>query len=166
MFELKGESFVNKIGIKIETTYFEGNPLENLEGVKIGGVRGWCFCDGKFVVVGRPGHWGTPGGAIEKDETIDQALNRETKEEANMKIINRVLIGYQDFYTPTYTSRQIIYFCEVEPIGEFISDPDGDVTEVKLIDPRDYKEYFDWGKISDYVMQKSLQILSKNDEKV
>jgi hypothetical protein len=43
MFELKGESFVNKIGIKIGTTYFEGNPLENLEGVKIGGVRGWCF---------------------------------------------------------------------------------------------------------------------------
>ena len=32
------------------------------------------------------------------------------------------------------------------------SDPDGDVTEVKLIDPKDYKIYFDWGIVGDRLM--------------
>ncbi|MFZ2522892.1 MAG: NUDIX hydrolase [Minisyncoccia bacterium] len=160
-FELKGESFINKIGIKIETTYFEANPLENLEGIKLGGARGWCFSGGKFVVVRSGDHWGTPGGEIEKGETMDQALEREVMEEASMRIVRKELIGYQDFYTPTYTSRQVIFFCEVEPLDKFTHDPDEDITEVKLIDPKDYKEYFDWGIIADHVMKKSLEILSQ-----
>jgi hypothetical protein len=46
----------------------------------------------------------------------------------------------------------------VEPIGEFKSDPDGDVTEIKLINPSDYKEYFDWGVIGDRIMEQALEI--------
>lgn len=160
-FKIVGEPFVNKIGKEIKTTFFEGNPLENLEGIKLGGARGWCFSDGKFVVVKSGDHWGTPGGEIEQNETMDEALAREVLEEANMRIVRKELLGYQDFYTPTYTSRQVLFFCEVEPIENFVSDPDDDITEVKLIDPKDHKQYFDWGVIADHLMKKSLEKLQK-----
>lgn len=161
-FEIKGLSFVNKFNEVINTTYFEGDPLENLEGVLLGGVRGYCFYKDKFVLVNSNNdHWGPPGGGMEKGENFDQALRREVLEESNMKILNYEMIGYQDFYTPRYVSRQTLFYCEVEPVGDFDSDPDGDITEIKLIDPKDYKQYFDWGEIGDYVMKRAVEINNK-----
>ena len=49
-------------------------------------------------------------------------------------------------------------FCLVKPIGEFISDPAGSVIEIRMIDPKDYKKYFDWGKIGDRIMEKAMKI--------
>src|SRR3989344_2628502 len=48
-----------------------------------------------------------------------------------------------------------------EPYGEFISDPAGSITEIKLIDPKDYKQYFDWGKIGDRILERALEMLNK-----
>ena len=45
-----------------------------------------------------------------------------------------------------------------------IYDPDGDITELKLIDPADYKKYFDWGKIGDHIMQRALDWDNKTAE--
>lgn len=47
----------------------------------------------------------------------------------------------------------------VEPIGKLQKDPAGSVTEIKLIDPKDYKKYFDWGKIGDRIMERALNHL-------
>ena len=61
-----------------------------------------------------------------------------------MKVIKQVPIGYQEVTNPDeIVDYQLRSFCLVEPIGEFISDPAGSVTEIKLIDPKDYKKYFD-----------------------
>jgi ADP-ribose pyrophosphatase YjhB (NUDIX family) len=83
---------------------------------------------------------------------------REVEEETNMKVISQKLIGYQDIYENDRVVRQTRSVCIVEPIGEFKSDPDGDVTEIKLINPSDYKEYFDWGVIGDRIMEQALEI--------
>jgi len=48
----------------------------------------------------------------------------------------------------------------VEPLGEFDSDPDGDITEIKLIDPEECKQYFDWGIIGDRTKVRALEIKS------
>ena len=48
------------------------------------------------------------------------------------------------------------YCAIVEPIGKFEKDPAGSVTEIKLIDPKDYKRYFDWGEIGDRIINRAL----------
>src|SRR3990167_7338674 len=65
---------------------------------------------------------------------------------------------FQDIYEPDRIIRQVRSFCIVEPIGNFAADPDGDVTEIKLIDPKDYKQYFDWGKIGERVMSRAMEL--------
>ena len=75
-----------------------------------------------------------------------------------MRVLSQRLLGFQDIYNPEGMITQTRSVCLVEPIGEFKTDPDGDITEIKLIDPRDYKQYFDWGKIGDHLMQRALEI--------
>ena len=36
----------------------------------------------------------------------------------------------------------------------------GDVTEIKLIDPKDYKKYFDWSSVGDRLMEQALLLKS------
>ena len=60
--------------------------------------------------------------------------------------------------------RQVRMFCIVEPYGDFVSDPDGDVTEIKLIDPKDYKQYFDWGEIGDRIVERAVEMKKEYDQ--
>ena len=109
--------------------------------------------------------WILPGGGIEPGETPAEAIVREVKEESNMKVLYEECIGYQDAWDATNPEGQVgrdaRYFCIVEPYGDFISDPDGDITEIKLIDPKDYKQYFDWGEVGERMMKRALEIKSK-----
>ena len=54
-------------------------------------------------------------------------------------------------------------FCIVEPYGDFVADPDGDITEIKLIDPWDYKKYFDWGIIGEHIMKRAMDMKKEKD---
>lgn len=75
-----------------------------------------------------------------------------------MKVLGQQIIGYQDIYEGDRVIRQTRSFCIVEPIGDFTADPDGDITKIELIDPEDYKKYFDWGQIGDRIMSKALEM--------
>lgn len=52
---------------------------------------------------------------------------------------------------------QLRVVARVRPFGEFIKDPAGSITEVKIIDPTTYKKYFDWGKIEDRIMERAYE---------
>ena len=39
-----------------------------------------------------------------------------------------------------------------------MSDPDGDVTEIKLIDPKDINQYFDCGKNGERQLERALML--------
>jgi len=153
-------TYTNRSGQVLDIIYYESNPLENLDGKILSSVHAYCFCGDKIVVVfcELKGHWTPPGGGIELGETYEQAVVREVLEETNMKVLYQELIGYQDIYEPDRTVRQTRSFCIVEPIGDFVVDPDGDITEIKLIDPKDYKKYFDWGKIGDRIMSRAMEL--------
>ena len=142
--------------------YYEGkDPNEGLEDKVLQGVHGLCFYKDKLVVVysERKNYWSLPGGGIEPGETYEEATVREVREETNMKILHQELIGFQDIYEPNRTIRQTRSFCIVEPYGSFERDPDdGEITEIKLIDPKDYKQYFNWGEIGDRIMQRALEL--------
>lgn len=151
-------------GKTYQAHWVEDEPLKNFPaGEKLDGIHSFCFCGDKMVVVlNKKGMWTPPGGYIEPEETYEDASIREIKEETNMKVLYQKCLGYQDVTgEDTKRVRQVRMFCIVEPYGDFISDPDGDVTEIKLIDPRDYKQYFDWSKIGDRIMEIALEILKK-----
>jgi|SRR3989344_7817437 len=152
-------TLTNRAGQVIKIIYKESNPLNDLEGKILQGVHAYCFCNGKLVVVyaDSKGYWTPPGGGIEAGESVAEAVAREVKEETNMKVLRQELIGYQDIYENGRIVRQTRSFCEVEPFGDFVSDPDGDITEIRLIDPADYKKYFDWGVIGDRVIEQAMK---------
>lgn len=161
-------TLTNKSGQILEVIYREDNPLNNLDGKVLQAVHAYCFYEDKMVIVyaESKGYWTPPGGGIESGESIEEAVIREVKEETNMKVLHQEFIGYQDIYQQDVCGndqivRQTRSFCKVEPFGDFVSDPDGDITEIKLIDPLDYKKYFNWGVIGDRVMERSLALMRK-----
>jgi len=78
-----------------------------------------------------------------------------------MKVLSYAPIGYREVHFEGKTFNQLRYVCTVEPFGDFHSDPDGSITEIKLIDPKDYKQYFDWGEIGDRIMERALELRHK-----
>ena len=142
-------------------TYHDGVPVVEADPGMIGRVHSFCFYNDKLVIVGHGNNeWTPPGGGIEKGETYEEASIREIKEESNMKVLHQECIGYQDIETPGQDriQRQFRMFAIVEPYGDFESDPDGDISEIKLIDPKDYREYIKWGEIGDWLMERALEM--------
>lgn len=144
-------------------TYRDLDTLQEINDKKIDGVHAYCFCGDKLVLVytERKGYWTPPGGGVEKGESVEEAIIREVKEETNMKVLKQKIIGYQEVSEPTRIHIQTRSVCIVESYGPFVSDPDGDITEIKLIDPKDYKKYFDWGEVGDYVIERALELLKE-----
>ena len=153
-------TLTNRDGEVFDVVYREDDPLKGLEGKVLQGVHGYCFYGDKMVLVyaEAKGYWTPPGGGIEEGESYEEATVREVLEETNMKVLAQYLIGYQDIYEPERIIRQTRSFCLVEPLGDFVSDPDGEITEIKLIDPSEYKQYFDWKEIGDRIMERALKM--------
>ena len=125
-------------------------------------VYGVCFY-GDEMVIGYGGNkkdWGLIGGTIEQGETFEQTLKREVREESNMEVLKSAPIGYQKMIDTRDGSYvyQLRYVCIVRPYGPFISDPDGGITEIRLINPKDSKKYFDWGKIGERIGDRALEL--------
>ena len=150
-------------GKEYKLVWQDCDSFEEIKDKDLQQSYGVCFYNQKLVIVSNNGKWGLTGGHIEKGETPEVALEREVIEESNMKVLKQVPIGYQEVIKPDGTSDfQLRSFCIVEPIGEFVSDPAGSVTEIKLIDPKDYKNYFDWGKVGDRIMERAMEIYNLN----
>lgn len=154
-------TLTNHAGNTFPVVYRDVDSLAELGERKVSSVHAFCFYKDKMVVVfsERKGYWTPPGGAVEVGESVEGAVAREVTEETNMRVLSQRLIGYQDVFESTKVVTQTRHFCIVEPIGKFEKDPDGDVTEIKLIDPADCKKYFDWKIVGDRIMERSLTLL-------
>ncbi len=152
-------SIDNKI---FDAHYVEDDPEKNLKGIVLHGVHCLCFYGDKMVIVKNgKGKWTPPGGAIESGESYLQASERETKEESNMKVLYQEYIGYQDVTWPENAVRQARTFAVVEPYGDFVSDPDGDIVEIKLIDPKEFNDYCGWGVIGERLVERAIELNNK-----
>jgi len=76
-------------------------------------VAGFIEKNNKFLLVQRPfnkkngGLWEFPGGKVEKDETLENAIKRELKEELginvlSMESIEKIEYDYGDFFIELY----------------------------------------------------------------
>ena len=148
----------------LDYVYYEGvDPMQDLDGKILQAVHGFCFYGDKLVVVyaNDKGYWTFPGGSIEPGETYQEAVIREVKEESNMKVLHQELIGFIDVYEENRVIRQTRSLCIVEPYGDFVSDPDFDITKIKLIDPKDYGQYVKWGEIGDIIVKRAVEMKEK-----
>lgn len=124
-------------------------------------VYGVCFCNNQLVIGfgGKKNGWGLIGGTIEPSETFEQTLKREIIEESNMEVIKWQPIGYQKITDKDGKIKiQLRAVCLVKKLGEFVSDPAGSIKEIKLIDPADYKKYFNWGEVGDHLISRALEL--------
>ena len=150
----------NKNGEELKVSYRDIDSVSELEGRTVSGVHAYCFYGDKFVIVYTPTNqcWTPAGGGVETGETPEEAIIREVLEETNMKVLKQAFLGCQDIFEPGRTVTQTRSVCIVEPYGDFLSDPDGDITEIKCIDPLEYKKYFDWGIVGDHLMERALKL--------
>ncbi len=141
--------------------YKDADTFDNLPHKQCMQCYGICFYKDKIVVGRRnQGHWGPIGGGIEKGEAFEETIKREVIEESNMRVLSFLPIGYQEVEKDNgIVIYQLRYVCKVEPIGKFGKDPDPKgITEIKLINPEDYKKYFDWGKVGERIMERALEL--------
>ena len=155
-------------GKEVRLEYSDADSFNDLPRDKCRQVYGVCFVGDKMVIGKRirNGEWGLIGGSIEKGETFTETLAREIQEESNMKVLAALPIGYQKTTPPNSEPfYQLRFFALVEPIGEFIKDPDGNpnsgIAKIKLIDPEIYKEYFDWGEIGERIIRRAIELKDK-----
>ena|SRR6185369_10896059 len=114
--------------------------------------------DGKILLIKRgvepfKGFWALPGGYVEWDETVEDAVKREVLEETGLTVKSLKLIGV--YSNPRRHPRQCIdvaYAAEIE--GEVVAGDDA--TEFKWESIKNISELaFDHGKIvNDYLNKK------------
>ncbi len=160
------ENYKGRSGVEYIFEYSDVDSFDDLDYNLCRQAYGVCFCGDKLVIGfgGKKKDWGLIGGTIEEGETFEQTLKREIQEESNMEVLRFAPIGYQKV-TDTRDGSfiyQLRYVCIVRPYGPFVSDPaGGSITEIKLIDPKDSKKYFDWGKIGDRIGERALEFKGK-----
>ncbi|MFZ2620958.1 MAG: NUDIX hydrolase [Minisyncoccia bacterium] len=156
--------FTDPDGKTAYVTYQDADSFDHLLDKKVTQAYGVCLLNDKIVIVysGKRKHWILPGGSIEEGETFEDCLKREIKEESNMKVISFTPIGYQEVHFDGRIFNQLRYVCIVEPYGDFVSDPDGSITEIKFIDHKDYRQYFDWGDIGERIIKRALEIKDRD----
>ncbi len=101
------------------------------------GVGGAVVRDGKLLLVRRAsrhgrGNWQLPGGFIEPDETMEQAVVREVQEEAGVRAEVEAVLGLRSRYDPENGNGMYVVLL-LKPIG---GEPAADGRET------DYAGYF------------------------
>lgn len=152
----------NRQGREIEINIFSVSEEEDFNDKKINDVRAFCFYNDKMAIVRSKDCWNIPGGSVEDGESIIDATKREVLEETNMDVVKQSFVFLQTyrFVGGTSITYSVLSVCKVIPRGNFDLDPDGDILELKLIDPKDYLQYLDWwGERADFLMTKALEVL-------
>lgn len=157
------DSSMTVAGKTSRVIYHDADSFENVDPEKTTQAYGVCFYGDKMVIGfgGKKKNWGLVGGTIEKGETFEETLKREIIEESNMEVLEALPIGYQEVSGDDKYKIQLRYACKVKPLGPFVEDPAGSVTEIKLIDPKEYKKYFDWGEIGQRIIDRAMELKEK-----
>ncbi|XFA99633.1 NUDIX hydrolase [Candidatus Izemoplasma sp. B36] len=102
---------------------FDKEDLRNKTNPNRYATRAVIFKDNKILLLylTETKEFKFPGGGVEKDESFDDALIREAKEEAGVNISNiKSCLGYIDQiypdkynHTKTFYMRSIYYICEI-----------------------------------------------------
>jgi len=162
--KIKNSWIEKQSGLEATAEYEDVDDFSALPCKDCASIACLAFYNDKLLLVNHKDiKWTPPGGGIESNESFEEAAKRELMEEADVEVIKYKPIGYQKAYlSKDYPDGPMKYqlrvYCEVRPVRDFSGDPDGDIIEIKFIDPKDYKKYFDWGTVGDRLIERALEI--------
>ncbi len=125
-------------------------------GIRAGGI---AYKNGKLIIAKHhKGHeyYVLPGGGLENEESPQQALIREFKEETGLKVKVGRLVYYKILYNNERYSLDMIYECDVVGGKLEVNDPDGKVEEVRFVGKEELDELvFYPGQLKEYLFKDS-----------
>jgi ADP-ribose pyrophosphatase YjhB (NUDIX family) len=151
-------SYLDKNGKTYHLKYYECDDFSSLDKTKVRQVYGVCYHNNKIVICFDGYNYTLPGGKPEQGESYLRTLNREIREESNMKLLKAVPIGY--VYVVEEDIYALRYACLVEAYGNFIKDPDETIKSIRLVKPSEFTDYIKWGKIAQELLKKSKVALN------
>ncbi len=146
---------------KCDVVYVPADTFTDIPDELILKAHAACFCEGKMLLVNHSEWdiWSIPGGTREHGESIEQTLAREIQEETNCCVVDYRPISYQKVMHPDGgVHYRLQYVCNVVPIGEFESDPAGNVKGVCWIDPERYGGYIEKKEMREVILQRAIAV--------
>lgn len=105
------------------------------------------------------GYYGLPGGSIEKDESFEETLKREVKEEITCEILDYELIGYVkdiQIELPKKEKYQLRYWVKVKLLSGSVNDPCGKALSREVINLNKAAEKLNWGERGRALLQLAI----------
>lgn len=94
-----------------------------------------CEKDKVLMVNNRGGTWSLPGGAVEKGETLQQAVIREVKEETNLTVeIGDIVSVNEAFFEERGHHALFITFRAEVTAGTLSIQDENEITDIKWVD--------------------------------
>lgn len=157
-------------GTDIKYAWYPGDVLDNY--YPFNQVYGVVFNLDGMILIQRRGDraWCLPGGTVEENETAEQTLRREVIEEADVTIINPVLLGGQRVqfpggHNPNPSKRggddfyQLRYYGEVDEILPQTPDPDhGIINERLFVDQDKINDFLNWGITGQVIFDQAIAL--------
>jgi 8-oxo-dGTP diphosphatase len=125
---------------------YEWHPASNWNGLDpIVQVHGVCFdASGNILIIREPGkEWHLVGGKPEQGESYEETLYREVLEEANVKVNDAKMIGYQKVVRDDgLVAFQLRFVAKIQHVGPLRPDPTtGLANEREFVAPESISQY-------------------------
>lgn len=108
-------------------------------------VSGIVFKEGKVVLVKHENKYNgvyylLPGGGLERDETIEECVVREVKEEIGLNVKIKSLAYYEDVVSDDDHTLHLIFRCEIISGKIENLDPDKKVKDIIFVDEEEFRK--------------------------
>ena len=159
-------SSYNFNGITVTNTWIKTESLEQYKPVTQ--VYGIIFNDKGEILVCREkpeDRWQIPGGSPENTESSLETLQRELKEEVDVKVKSATPLGVQKVEMPGNPNKevgelfyQVRYVALLDKLEEQTPDPDrGNVWERIFVPAKEIKNYIKWGVSGDVMFDDATE---------
>ena len=111
-------------------------------------VSAFIVKDGRILLLKRkedemflPGVWEVPGGGVDQDETIEQAVVRETKEEAGLTVTLEKLFSYFE-YTDGFGQKTVNlnFICRMKDASQSADTSFGEMERADWVLPKNFAD--------------------------